>query len=80
MTLTIYKRGSQFLNCLMCGNKDFDIINQAKSRNNILRCKKCDFIFKDSRYFEPIPSSIPEILDNSYYLVARRKGFAKKRN
>ncbi len=70
--MTVFKRGSVFLTCLFCGDREFDIVKHISTRGKFLRCKRCGFRIKESGYFYPVLRSPPESPDERSYLVARR--------
>lgn len=61
--MTVYKRGLVYLNCLICGHGDFEILRNYQPRGKILKCKKCGFKMRDSGYFDQMPAStdIPQM-------------------
>lgn len=77
--MTMFKRGSRYLNCLMCGHKDFDLIIDNQTKCRALRCKGWDFIFKESEYFHPIPKSIPELSSEALLPTEKEGGRADGR-
>ncbi|UCE36531.1 MAG: hypothetical protein JSW00_13565 [Thermoplasmata archaeon] len=61
--MTVYKRGSMYLICLVCGNRDFDIVKHFSVGDKVLRCKNCGFMIKESGYFNIISGNTLESPD-----------------
>lgn len=74
--MTVYKRGAIFLNCLICGHGDFEIVRRIRTREKVLKCKRCGFMMKDSGYFDQMPGGTPVPEDGSSMYAVRKKGLA----
>ncbi len=71
--MTLFKRGTVYLNCLMCGNREFTIVRHLHTRTKALKCKRCGFMFKESSYFDPILKSTPEFTDELSPLAVKKE-------
>jgi uncharacterized Zn finger protein len=71
--MTVFKRGAVYLNCLICGYGDFDIVRHTRIRSKALRCKKCGFMFREGGYFDSMPKGTPVPVDG-HSLFTVRKG------
>jgi len=74
--MTVFIRGSVYLTCLFCEDRDFDVIRYIPKRGKFLRCKRCGFKIKESGYFDPLPLSTPESPNEPSNFVVIKEGLA----
>jgi hypothetical protein len=71
--MTVFRRGAVFLNCLICGQRDFEIVRNNRLRGKVLRYKRCGFMVEDSGYFDLMPKGTPvPVNEHALFMVKKR--------